>query len=85
MAYEDPILTLLSLHSQQIAECARRNREVTKQLINEHIHLTSLPAIKPSSIQIATVRFLSLRLRTNNYGSAVLTFNLRFFMKTTSR
>jgi len=41
MAHEDPILTLLYLHSQETAECARRNLEVTTQLINKHIDLTS--------------------------------------------
>ena len=40
LAREDPIQTLLYLHSQDIAECTRRTLEVTTQLIDKHINLT---------------------------------------------
>jgi hypothetical protein len=66
MAHEDPILTLLFQHSQETAECAGRDLEVTTQLINKHIDLTSSFRVnKPSSIQKATVSFLLLRWHTN--------------------
>jgi hypothetical protein len=85
MAHEDPILKLLFLRSQEIAECDRRNLEVTTQLINRHIDLTSLFRVnKPSSIQKATVSFLPLRWHTDKHGHAVLIFSLRFLMKSTN-
>jgi len=55
IAHEDPILTLLFLRFQEIAECAGRNLEVTMQLISKHIDLTSSFRVnKPSSIQKMT-------------------------------
>jgi hypothetical protein len=40
----NPILMLLYLQSQETAECARHNLEVTTQLINKHINLTFMTA-----------------------------------------
>jgi hypothetical protein len=49
LANEDPILTLLCLHSQEISECVCRNLEVTMQLINKHVDLTFITPHKLSS------------------------------------
>jgi len=42
LAYEDPIRTLLYLHSQVTAECTHPTLEVTTQLINKRISLTDI-------------------------------------------
>lgn len=42
LAHEVSSLVVLYLLSQEIAECARHNLEVTMQLINKYINLTHL-------------------------------------------
>jgi len=52
LAHEDPILMLLYLHSQEIAECVHHNLEITTQLINKHIDLTFITACGKACIHI---------------------------------
>ena len=54
LAHEDPILTLLYLHSQDTAECARQNLEIIMQLINKHIDLTFITACSQAVIFMLT-------------------------------
>jgi len=52
LAHEDPILMLLYLHSQEIAECAHNNLEIMMQLINKHIDITFITARSQAVIHI---------------------------------
>lgn len=52
LAHEDPILTFLYLHSQDIAECVHHNLEIMTQLINKHIDLTFITACGQAVILI---------------------------------
>jgi len=53
LAYEDPVMTLLYLHSQEIAECVRHNLEIMTQMINKHIDLTFITACSQAVIHIS--------------------------------
>jgi hypothetical protein len=52
LAHEDPIAALLYLHSQEIAECARRNSEVAMKLIDKHIYLTFIAPRDQAVVEI---------------------------------
>jgi hypothetical protein len=52
LAHDNPVATLLYLHSQEIAQFARRNSEVTMQLINKHIDLTFITPRDQAVVEI---------------------------------